>query len=106
MADELLPGIDVAQPVAMLKAFLLFLVTEALHANSDNIDGELVTAWHGRVTPRLWTLLGFRPEPSLLTVQLAFSLLGESEHLAPEMRALVWAVGDFAACGLMPGLTS
>jgi hypothetical protein len=88
----------------MLKAYLLLLVNEGLMSNSEGIDSELVKAWHARVTPRVWTLLGFAREPGLLQVQLAFSLLGRHEHIAGELRAFVWAVGDFAAIGLMPGL--
>jgi hypothetical protein len=103
-AGELLPGVDVAEPVEMLKAYLLFLAGEGVTCNSDAIDSARVKDWHARVTPRVWSLLGFRREPSLLTVQLAFSLLGQHAHVAAEMRALVWAVGDFAAIGLMPGL--
>lgn len=102
----LLPGVDTADEAAMLKAYLLFLVNESLTMSSEAINGERVAAWHGRLAPRVWHLLGFPREPSLLTVQLTFSLLGDYEHLAAEMRALVWTVGDFAASGLMPGLRS
>jgi hypothetical protein len=105
-ARELLPGIDVDQPDSMLKAFLLFLANQGLTSNSADIDAELVKDWHARVAPRVWLLLGFPREPGLLTVQLAFSLLGHQHHVAGDARGLVWAVGDFAAIGLMPGLRS
>ena len=101
---ELLPGVDVEQPAPMLMAYLLFLVNEGVHADCDAVDSARIKDWHARVAPRVWSLLGFRREPSLLTVQLAFSLLGQHAHVAAELRALVWAVGDFAASGLMPGL--
>jgi hypothetical protein len=105
-AGELLPGIDVDQPEAMLKAFLLFLANQGLTSNSEDIDAQLVKDWHARVAPRVWLLLGFPRDPGLLSVQLAFSLLGQQQHVAGDARAFVWAVGDFAAIGLMPGLRS
>jgi len=101
---ELLPGVDVEQPAAMLMAYLLFLVNKGVHADCDAVDGARVKDWYERVSARVWERVGFRRTPSLLQVQLAFSLLGESQHLAAELRALVWAVGDFAATGLLPGL--
>jgi len=99
-----LPGVDVERPWSMFKAYLLLLANEGLTPQSDALDSKLIKDWHARVTARVWRLLEFDGEPSLLTVQLAFSLLSEHGHLAPEMRALAWAVGDFAACGFMPGL--
>jgi len=101
---ELLPGIDVEQPAAMLKAYLLLLANEGLMSEGESIDVALVKSWHARVTPRVWTLLGFAHEPGLLQLQLAFSLHGRDEHIAGELRAFFWAVGEFAAIGLMPGL--
>jgi hypothetical protein len=99
-----LPGVDVEQPWSMLKAYLLFLANEGVMSDSDAIDGERVKDWHARVAPRVWSLFGFHREPSLLTVELAFSLVCDHEHVAAGMRALVWGVGEFAAIGLMPGL--
>lgn len=99
-----LPGVDVEKPWAMFKAYLLLLANEGVMTQSDTIDGELIKNWYVRVAPNVWRLLEFDRAPSLLTVQLAFSLLNEHGRLAAEMRALTWAVGDFAASGLMPGL--
>ncbi len=99
--NELLPGVDVTEPRSVLKAYLLFLATEGLTRNSEDIDGERVKGWCERVQQRVWDLLGFKRQPGLLTMQLAFSLLGSEEHLTTAMRPLVWVVGDFAAIGLL-----
>jgi hypothetical protein len=102
---ELLPGVDVAQPAAMLKAYLLFLATESRAAGGP-VPGA-VEGWYERVTPMGGRLLGFGERaPAKMMVGLAFSLIGEREHQAPELRALIWLVGDLAGCKLLPGLSS
>jgi hypothetical protein len=88
VVGELLPGVDVEEPSCVLMAFLLFMATEGLFANCESITGELVTAWHTRVTPRVWRLLGYQSAPSLLSVELAFPLLVYfPRKYAPDGRA-------------------
>lgn len=103
---DLTPGLDVEEPAAMLKAYLLFLASWSPHAGRESFDAADVDDWFEAVTPRVWLLLAFRSQPSRLAIGLAFSLLGDAEHQAPELRALLWAVRDFAASGLMPGLAA
>lgn len=100
-SDDLLPGVDVEQPGAVLLAYLLFLATEALTPNAEQLTGDRVADWHRRLPPTAWKAMGFTRPPGLLALQLAFSLLADIQHLAAEVRALVWAVGDFAAIGLL-----
>lgn len=105
-ATELLPGVDVAMPFELLKAYLLFLATEGLCCASD-IEAGVCEAWFEGVTSHVWKLLGFAERaPAKMTVQLAFTLIGQREHQAPELRALIWAIGDLAASNVMPGLRS
>lgn len=101
---DVTPGVEVDQPRAMLKAYLLFLATWGAMAGDERLDAADVNDWGQSVTPAVWQLLGFDRPPTLLSIGLAFSLLGNRQHQAPELRALIWAVGDFAACNLMPGL--
>jgi hypothetical protein len=101
---DLTPGVDVEDPRAMLKAYLLFLAAGAPYGDGEAYDAGDVDDWFEMVTPRVWSLLGFARPPAHLMVGLAFSLLGARDHQAPELRALIWAVRDFAASNLMPGL--
>jgi hypothetical protein len=102
---ELLPG-DVAPKAALLKAFLLFLATEGRIAG-ENIELADYDDWYARLDPEVWTLLGFGGRgPGKVTVALAFSLLGKRQHQAPELRALIWLVGELAARNLLHGFRS
>jgi hypothetical protein len=105
-AADLTPGLDIEEPAAMLKAYLLFLACWAPYSNGEDHNAAEVDDWFELVTPRVWQMLGFRARPTRLSLGLAFSLLGGREHQAPELRALMWAVRDFAASGLMPGLAA
>lgn len=105
-AADFTPGLDVEEPAAMLKAYLLFLACWYPFSRGEDFDASAVDDWFEHVTPPVWRLLGFRAPPTRLSLGLAFSLLGEREHQAPELRALLWAVRDFAASGLMPGLAA
>lgn len=99
----LAPDVDVPQPGSFIKAYLLFLATEGICPNAD-VEPGTFEAWFERVSPAVWSLLGFEQPPSRMMVGLAFSLLGQREHQAPELRALIWALGELAAVNLMPGL--
>jgi hypothetical protein len=99
-AAELLPGVAVDDPAAMLKAFLTYVACAA----PDHEDPAQLTAWLARCQPRLWSLLGFQRPPSLTTVELAFSLLCDRGHQAAELRALVAAVECFASAKLLAEL--
>lgn len=103
---DLMPGVPVEAKAAVLKAFLLFLATEGVVANGD-VDPDRFDRWYERVTAEVWELLGFaqRP-PAKMTFALAFSLAAEHEHQAPEVRAVIWLVGDLAACRLLTGLST
>jgi hypothetical protein len=103
-AADLTPGVDIEHPAAMLKAYLLFLVGRGAMAGDDSIDASDFDDWSEQVAPGVWRLLGFPRPPALLTVALAFSVLGNPQHQAPELRALIWAVGDFASSNLLPSL--
>jgi len=103
---ELLPGVDVAPKAALLKAFLLFLATEGRIAG-EHIEVADSDGWYARLDPEVWALLGFGGRaPGTVTVALAFSLLGKRQHQAPELRALIWLVGELAARNLLQGLRS
>lgn len=101
----LAPDVDVPQPGSFIKAYLLFLTTEGICPTADVEPGSF-DAWYERVSPAVWSLLGFEQPPSKMMVGLTFSLLGQREHQAPELRALIWALGELAAVNLMPGLRS
>jgi hypothetical protein len=54
---------------------------------------------------RLWRLLGFRHRPpERKRLALAFSLMGRREYQSPELRGVIWLVGDPAACKLLAGV--
>jgi hypothetical protein len=102
----LLPDVDVPTPEAVLKAYLLFLATEGIHPEAEAGPARF-DAWYERVTPPVWRLLGFEDDPpAKLVLSMAFSLLGQREHQAPEVRALIWALGDLASCNLLRGVRS
>jgi hypothetical protein len=99
-AAELLPGVAVGEQAAVLKAFLTYVACVAPHHE----DPEQLAGWLARCQPRLWTTLGFKRAPSTTMLELAFSLLCDRGHQAPELRALVAAVECFASAKLLQEL--
>lgn len=81
----------------MLVAYLLCLAS----TGGTELTSDEVQDWCAAVTPAVWQRLGFDRAPTPLTVSLAFSLLGRLAHVAPELRALVWVIGDLAHAGLL-----
>jgi hypothetical protein len=104
-AAVLTPDVDVPSQRPVLKAYLLFLATEGLHP-MDDIQPQTFEGWYERIAPPVWALLGFEQPPHRMMLGLAFSLLGQREHQARELRALIWAIGDFASCNLLRGVRS
>lgn len=94
---ELMPGVAVVEQAALLKAFLAYVACVA----PQHEDPEQLTRWLARCQPRLWAALGFKRPPAATTVELAFSLLCDRNHQAPELRALVAAVECFASANLL-----
>lgn len=99
-AAELMPGVAVSDQASVLKAFLTYVACVA----PNHEDPAQLAAWLDRCQPRLWSALGFRRPPTTTTVELAFSLLVDRAHQAPELRALVAAVECFASADLLAEL--
>jgi hypothetical protein len=97
-----MPGVHVAHQRELLNAYLLFVASDA--TNED--DPDRLANWYARMTADVWKLLGFSQRPSLLTLELAFSLLEQRDHQAPELRALILAVRFFGGADLLRGLSA
>lgn len=100
---ELMPGVDIEEPLAVVKAYLLFLANVGLMPTSET-SADVYDDWHETVTEPVWKLLGFERKPPTMALGMAFMLLAQREHQAPELRALIWAVGELAAARLLPGV--
>jgi len=101
-AADWLPGVDVPRPASVLKAYLLFLAQE--RCLPAELDAAAFERWYQRVPADVWQLLEFHRPPVKLKLSLAFSLIGQPQHQAPQLRGLIWLLGDLAACGLLPGV--
>jgi len=97
---DLLPGLAVEQPLAMLKAYLLYLAATAPH---DQKPGRLED-WFEHVDVATWRKLGFERRPARLHVELAFALAREREHQAPELRGLIALVELLSGAALLRGV--
>jgi len=99
-----LPGVDVPRAASVLKAYLLFLASERTFADSE-VGAEAFERFYECLPAEVWRQLGFGNQPpAKMKLALAFSLIGQREHQAPELRGVIWLIGDLAASGLLAGV--
>lgn len=96
------PGVAVPTPLPMLLAYLLYLASTA----PADEDPDRFADWFGHVERATWRRLGFTDAPARLEVELAFTLLRERAHQAPELHGLIALVEFLAGAGLIYGLRS
>jgi hypothetical protein len=99
---DVAPGVAVEQRLPLLLAYLLYLASTA----PDDADADRLADWFSHVDRATWKRLGFDERPSRLHVELAFTLLRERAHQAPQLHGLIALVEFLAGAGLLHGLRS
>lgn len=98
---DVAPGVTVPAPLPMLLAYLLYLASTA-----PDDDLERLADWFAHVDRPTWKRLGFAQAPPRLHVELAFSLMAQRQHQAPELYSLIALVELLAGADLLYGLRS